>query len=229
MWPSYQHLLQCSEVKVVDWQCWGSEKGCGRRQVSVWDCGLMADLGKSRFPLSGGPAFSRCDLMGPLFSNNNYWLFFFFRTWLVVKKGACISLTSQMPHGPCFSTWRHKVGIHTCASMFGIFHLQGCYSWNCKNLLSFWWKNLKKIHHVKTVLSPICVTHSNGCTYQEYLQKHYDCHKSSIHLLISINQLFFFLTCYILLIVVFRFFSIPMSVLPTVKSSSEIYGKLVRQ
>ena len=137
MWPSYQHLLQCSEVKVVDWQCWGSEKGCGRRQVSVWDCGLMADLGKSRFPLSGGPAFSRCDLMGPLFSNNNYWLFFFFRTWLVVKKGACISLTSQMPHGPCFSIWRRKVGIHTCASMFGIFHLQGCYSWNCKNLLSF--------------------------------------------------------------------------------------------
>ena len=93
----------------------------------------------------------------------------------------------------------------------------------------FWEKNLKKTHHVKTVLSPIWVTHSNGCTYQEYLQKHYDCHKSSIHLRISINQLFFFLTCYILLIVVFRFFSIPMSVLPTVKSSSEIYGKLVRQ
>lgn len=137
MWPSYQHLFQCSEVKVVDWQCWGSEKGCGRRQVSVWDCGLMADLGKSRFPLSGGPAFSRCDLIGPLFSNNNYWLFFSFRTWLVVKKGACISLTLQMPHEPCFSTWRRKVGIHTCASMFGIFHLQGCYSWNCKNLLSF--------------------------------------------------------------------------------------------
>ena len=32
----------------------------------------MADLGKSRFPLSGGPALSRCDLIGPLFSNNNY-------------------------------------------------------------------------------------------------------------------------------------------------------------
>lgn len=45
--------------------------------MSVWDCGLMADLGKSRFPLSGGPAFSRCDLMGPMFSNNNIIDYFF--------------------------------------------------------------------------------------------------------------------------------------------------------
>ena len=228
MWPSYQHLLQCSEVKVVDWQCWGSEKGCGRRQVSVRDCGLMADLGKSRFPLSGGPAFSRCDLIGPLFSNNNYWLFFFFRTWLVVKKGACISLTSQMPHGPCFSTLRHKVGIHTCASMFGIFHLQGCYSWNCKNLLSFSGRRIwRKFIMLKQYWVPF-EWHTEWLHIPGILAEALWL-SSSIHLRISINQLFFFLTCYILLIVVFRFFSIPMSVLPTVKSSSEIYGKLVRQ
>lgn len=45
MWSPHQYLLQCSEVKMAAWQLWGSEKGCGRRSVSVWNCRLMADLG----------------------------------------------------------------------------------------------------------------------------------------------------------------------------------------